>query len=426
MLLEKSKSIPTKDRRIPKNPILIVEDALDNREIIIDVLKELNVPFESTINGEEALKLCQQKEYSIFIIDLVMPVMDGLTFLQELKKINPEPVVIVQSGTEDQGMIINIMKLGVYEFIRKPLHRETLTLVVEKCLEHKYLLEAEKRLIHTESRDLRNELEWLSYKEAKRKLGRDSADRNSIYNLMTSLSQGSGFGSQTTAIDLLEMIKEDLDETTYKIDKETVDILIENNHITKQLLKGLRNSLDILDKDSSLKKIRGITLNEKIPGMIKPITDEFYRKNLKISYPIFKNHLFLEIDEEMLAMALQELLLNALKYAPQNSNVDIFTHISEGYYCISVKNEVSSSPYNGIPKDLEKIVLKPFFRILPPVESLAHLENFGLGLGLTVVDNIISKHHGIFFVHDAKDHTTESVSLCVIAEIFLPIKKLAS
>jgi CheY-like chemotaxis protein len=426
MLLEKPKISQTKERRIPKNPVLIVEDALDNREIIIDVLEDLNVPFESTQNGEEALKLCHHKDYSIFIIDLVMPIMDGLTFLQELKKINPEPVVIVQSGTDDQTLIINTMKLGVYEFVKKPLHKETLSLIIEKCLEHKYLLEAEKRLIHTESRDLRNELEWLSYKEAKRKLGRDSADRNSIYNLMTSLSQGSGFGSQTTAIDLLELIKEDLDDTNYKIDKETVDILIENNHITKQLLKGLRNSLDILDKDSNLKKIRGITLNEKIPEMIKPITDEFHRKNLKISYPIFKNHLFLEVDENMLTMALQELLLNSLKYAPQNSNVDIFTHLSEGYYCISVKNEVSTSPYNGIPKDLEKIVLKPFFRILPPVESLAHLENFGLGLGLTVVDNIISKHHGIFFIHDAKDHTTESVSLCVIAEIFLPIKKLAS
>ena len=62
-------------------------------------------------------------------------------------------------------------------------------------------------------------------------------------------------------------------------------------------------------------------------------------------------------------------------------------------------NEVNEDPYGGIPEKYEKLVLEPFFRLLPPDESIGEVEKFSLGLGLTVVDNITRKHGGMFVIN---------------------------
>jgi signal transduction histidine kinase len=121
-------------------------------------------------------------------------------------------------------------------------------------------------------------------------------------------------------------------------------------------------------------------------------------------------------------MAIEELVINAFKYCNENSNIDIFAHINNGYLIVSVKNEVKNDSYGGIDESKEKYVIQPFYRIHPPVESVNKIEKFGLGLGLTMVDHILGKHSGLFFIHNAKDHTTKTITLCVLSEIFLPLQ----
>ncbi len=85
-------------------------------------------------------------------------------------------------------------------------------------------------------------------------------------------------------------------------------------------------------------------------------------------------------------------------------------------------NEINpwDQPYGGIPEEYEKLVLEPFFRIQPPDETIGDVEKFGLGLGLTVVDNVARKHGGIFLIHDVKDHMDGKVRNCVLADLLLP------
>jgi hypothetical protein len=99
----------------------------------------------------------------------------------------------------------------------------------------------------------------------------------------------------------------------------------------------------------------------------------------------------------------------------------VFSRINEGYFWLSIKNEIREKPYGGVPEKFEKLVLEPFFRLQPPDESAAKFERIGFGLGLAVADYVMTKQNGLCIVHDVKDLTRDKERACVLAEILLPL-----
>src|SRR5687767_706936 len=70
------------------NPILIVEDEPDGRIVVSRMLDIANVPYELASNGEDAWSMIQSGSYSIAIIDLALPGIDGLELLGQIRS-NP-------------------------------------------------------------------------------------------------------------------------------------------------------------------------------------------------------------------------------------------------------------------------------------------------------------------------------------------------
>ncbi|TGL74501.1 hybrid sensor histidine kinase/response regulator [Leptospira yasudae] len=406
--------------KIPNDPILIVEDKQENSILLESLCDELGVKHEVASNGAEALHKIQDRKYSLFILDLMMPVMDGGSFLVKLKEIYPNAVVLVQTANDSNEKIIEIMKLGVFDYILKPIYPEIFLKVLQKALNYCYLKNMEENLAEIEGQKLRSQLEWLTYKETIRKSDGESFEKNSIYSLKTSLSQGSGIGAMTSLLDMIDSVKIP-EGGYYKVDKEILDLLFANNQITKNMLSGLEKLLNLIDDNFVSETISTKDIIDKIAEIPEPLSAFLLAKRNSVNLPIFKREYKVNVNLPLLHLAMEELFLNAYKYSSSNSPIEIFTNINQGYFCITFKNRVDEKPYGGIPERFEQLVIQPFFRIYPPVESVSHLEKFGLGLGLAAVDHIVRKHHGLFFIHNANDHTSEDVSLCVLAEIFIPL-----
>ena len=407
--------------KIPRYPALIVEDKKENQVLLQSLCSQLGVTTEVAENGQIALDFVKSHKYSLFIVDLMLPVLDGKTFIESLKRIESSPVVIIQSALDATDTIIEVMRLGVFDYIVKPIDLDLFRHTLSKALEFKYLKDIEAELILNESIKLRGQLEWLNYKETLRITGKDSYQKNSIFNLTTSLSQGGGVG---ITISLLDMLKMDIVEQgdRYLVNKEILDTLFENNEYSRRVLFGLGTVVELMEQTFHIEEVNANRLVKEIPSYLKDILPFMKNKDISVAFPSVNTNAKVEIDLEKFRLVIEELLINAYKYSVKSSRIDIFAHVTGTYFCITFKNEIDENSYGGIPPEKEKLVLEPFFRIHPPVEDILEVEKFSLGLGLTVVDFIINKHNGMFFIHNAVDHTGKRRTNCVLAEIFLPIK----
>ena len=104
--------------------IMIVDDSALMRRILCDIISSNN-RYEVTDtckNGQEALLKLRTKSYDAVLLDVNMPVMDGLQLLEQLQKENIETTVIMVSTltAKDADITIRAMELGAADFITKP------------------------------------------------------------------------------------------------------------------------------------------------------------------------------------------------------------------------------------------------------------------------------------------------------------------
>lgn len=101
--------------------VLIVEDELLLNEAYARVLTAANISLLRAYNGKEALEVLKDNKPDIILLDLRMPVMDGIEFLKQLKpKENmPETKIIVFSNYDDQHEIDEAFELGAMHYMLK-------------------------------------------------------------------------------------------------------------------------------------------------------------------------------------------------------------------------------------------------------------------------------------------------------------------
>jgi CheY-like chemotaxis protein len=101
--------------------ILIVEDDISIRELLTEILEDEGYLIYSAENGSEGLKSLELSMPDLIIMDVMMPVMDGYAFRQELmKKSNWNSIPILVMSAQDQGTE-KLASHGLTNFINKPL-----------------------------------------------------------------------------------------------------------------------------------------------------------------------------------------------------------------------------------------------------------------------------------------------------------------
>lgn len=129
--------------------------AIDDENTIIENIKfvlELS-DFEviTASSGDEGLSLFAllKNEIDVVITDMKMPMLTGIEVLRQIKQIVPEMSVIVLTGHGDMENAILAMKEGAYEYLRKPVNADELTIVVGNAIDKKNLM-VENTRMHSE------------------------------------------------------------------------------------------------------------------------------------------------------------------------------------------------------------------------------------------------------------------------------------
>jgi|WetSurMetagenome_2_1015567.scaffolds.fasta_scaffold49003_4 two-component system, chemotaxis family, chemotaxis protein CheY len=114
--------------------ILIIDDSTFQRRILLSLLKEMGHSVLEASNGREGLDTALREKPDLIITDLLMPELDGFSFLREAKKAGlATPVLIVtsdiQTATRDR-----CLSLGASGVLNKPVKKEILSEMVNRML----------------------------------------------------------------------------------------------------------------------------------------------------------------------------------------------------------------------------------------------------------------------------------------------------
>lgn len=116
--------------------VLIVDDSDINRKIEINIISKLNVNIDEAVNGIDALGKIREKHYDLIITDSKMPQMDGLTFIENMRKENEyeETPVIVLASSNEESMDMRYRNLKVYNIYNKSYFNRDVLLSTVKTL----------------------------------------------------------------------------------------------------------------------------------------------------------------------------------------------------------------------------------------------------------------------------------------------------
>ncbi|MCX7917024.1 MAG: response regulator [bacterium] len=117
-----------------KDRILIIEDSEEIVKLLKDILTLRNFEIEYVFNGIEGISKVKENLYSLVILDLQLPDMDGFNVLEEIKKINSSLPVIVLTGFGTTENIVRAIKMGAEDFIEKPFEIEKFLISIDNVL----------------------------------------------------------------------------------------------------------------------------------------------------------------------------------------------------------------------------------------------------------------------------------------------------
>ena len=120
---------------MPEGKILVVDDEERQREIYRDILRGEGYEAETAATGEAAVKLLAQARFDLVLTDLNLTGMTGLQLLSEIVVDDPTIAVIMITGYPSIQSAVEATRKGVYQYLEKPVDRDTLLEVVAEVFQ---------------------------------------------------------------------------------------------------------------------------------------------------------------------------------------------------------------------------------------------------------------------------------------------------
>ena len=341
--------------------LLIADDDKMSLFLMREILDDVG-DIDTALDGREALLFMEEYEYDLVILDIMMPIMTGLDILQVIrssKDIAALPVILV-SGISDQQKVAWGIRMGANDFMSKPidtniLHARVSTQLRLKQLhdERNHLIDKlqsanqlKTRMMQIASHDLKNPLNNLKMLTT---IMVKEADAHEKLSKMLGMQTDSLETMVTVVNDFLDSAVTHTDELTLQIEPLSC----------KPILRQVISQYSVAAKTKNIKLILG-----KIRGIILA-------------------------DERRLIQVIGNLVSNAIKYSPKDSDVRIFTQIDDDNQLWRL-NVLDSG--EGIPEDEQKYLFKPFSKTHISTEPTAG--EASTGLGLWIVSEMMAIQNG--------------------------------
>ncbi len=329
-------------QRLDGRSILVVDDESVIRDLCAKILKGYRIL--QAENGAEALRLLERETVDVILTDVMMPIMNGLDLLRQIKERRPDQLVVVMTGYADKEIILRALKADADDFINKPINLLQLKTTIDKVLEKKVLKE---ELIHLKRMDrLKSDFLGLISHKLKTPI-------TAISLFIQNLARGIGNPADPSFRDTLELI---LEESDYL------------GHLIQDLLDY---SEVILNEGPPARE--PVALKEVLQKLLVERDGAAESKGVVLSCSVDDPLPTLQLDRRRIAFAIQALLDNAIKFTPPGGRVSIDSAVDGDCVRLVIRDTGCGFRREELPKIFEK-----FYQVDP--DHTGQVRGFGLGL----------------------------------------------
>ena len=325
-------------------------------------------------SGPKALEMILAGDYDAIVCDIKMPGMDGLALLSELRaRGNPVPVLLI-TGHGEQGLALEALRGGAYDFIQKPIEREYLIAALSRAMEQRKLA----RLVARQRETLEKHAAELESKVQRRTGELVAANQvKDEFLAMLGHELRNPIAAVSNALAVLERVRPDSPEAA-----DMKRIIARQARILSRMVDDLLDISRLTQGKLVLERV-AVDLKE----LIERCTDSFRRTG-----KLDRHHVSLAArsswvygDPLRLEQIFSNLLDNALKFTPTDGEIRIRLDPVEG----GVKLAVEDQGIGIRPQELTRV----FDLFFQTGQSLDRRKG-GLGLGLGLVKRFVEMHGG--------------------------------
>jgi two-component system, sensor histidine kinase len=377
--------------------LLIVDDNQANLLTLKSILDPINVTIDTAISGFDALQMADELSYTLILLDIQMPEMDGfetLTRLRDLPSHRFTPIILISAVyTEDQHKIKGL-ETGAIDFIPKPVNPGFLRAKVRVFLdleENRAKLDLLVEVLKQKNTQLINEIEKGNKIVRELELARTKADRANEYNNQLLVNMSHEIRTPVNSIlgfaDLItnpSATSKDKEKYMQYIRSSSQNLLF----LIDEILEHSRLEAGELSINISHVEIVSFCkeLFESVQNLVRPTNKGIV--NFSIEYDQGITEFNILTDSQRLRQVLSNLLNNAFKYTSEG-------FVKFGFIIKEAEIEFYILDSGiGIPNENQIEIFDRFKRLGNGPESHTN----GSGLGLSISKNLIDLLGGKIWV----------------------------
>ena len=365
----------------PRGRVLIVDDEKVILDLTAIILKNRGYQVFTALSAQEGLVAIERERPELVLLDYMMPNMDGLTALKEIKRSYPETYVIMFTGKGSEEIAVELMKAGASDYILKPFNNQDLVERIENVLrlrgielQNRALLSERERLL-AEIADWNRELERrVQEKSEALRRAQDEVVQSEKLASLGYLSAGMAheIRNPLNSIALfIQLIKSGLDEP------ERLDYV-------DKILKEVDRIDNILGKllDASKRpkfEISEVRVDRILEHTLEAFTPQLRQKKIKVVTDFRALPPAIKADPMEIEQIFTNLFLNSIHVMSEEGTLGVQLDRDDDYINIRVSDTGPGIPAENLPN-----IFDPFFTT----------NSRGTGLGLSVVLRIVKTYKG--------------------------------
>ncbi|HLU11144.1 MAG TPA: hybrid sensor histidine kinase/response regulator [Oceanobacillus sp.] len=339
-------------------PLMLVADDEPSNRLLLQRLFEREFRVICVQNGREALDMLLQAPFDLVLLDVMMPVMNGIEVLQQMRSkpaLAELPVILVTALAETR-YIVQGLQMGANDYVTKPLETDVLRARVQTQLTMKRLLDERKE--HILELEAAHKFQERSFQMASHDLKGPLGNLRMAHTLMRSYMPDDPHAQEIM----------DMAELTVRNMRTVIEEFLD--------LAALQSGkIDI--------QLGEVSVDEVIRELVSQYTLTATEKDIALNS--LPSGLSVCADKARFSQAFANLVSNALKYSPSGATVTIWAVQEDDRVRVCVADQ---GP--GIPAGERNRLFTQFGKLSPrPTKGES-----STGLGLWIVKHLVELQHG--------------------------------